>query len=173
MRRCVSDRTLWLVHEGEGQPEEQTHVRACPRCLARRDRLAHDLGTLSSTLRALPAGAPRRHEASARGWRRVAVAAMLVGVVAVAGVGAWQARPSRPAATARLSGAEVVPFLGDVSSALAPAGPAAPVAIETAWLDDDLVAATVSSETGLEPLFSWDPALDRDLNRDAETESDT
>jgi len=172
MRRCVSDRTLWLVHEGEGQPEEQTHVRACPRCLARRDRLAHDLGTLSSTLRALPAGAPRR-QASARGWRRVAVAAMLVGVVAVAAVGAWQARPSRPAATARSSGAEVVPFLGDVSSALAPAGSSAPVAIETAWLDDDLVAATVSSETGLESLFSWDPALDRDVNRDAETESDT
>jgi hypothetical protein len=173
MRRCVSDRTLWLVHEGEGQPEEQTHVRACPRCIARHDRLARDLDTLSSTLRALPAGAPRRHGASAVGWRRVAVAAMLAGVVAVAGVGAWHSRPSRPSVPARSSGAEVVPFLGDVSSALAPAGSTAPAAIEAAWLDDDLVAATVSSETGLEPFFSWDPTLDRDVNRDAETESDT
>jgi hypothetical protein len=105
---------------------------------------------------------------------------MLAGFVAVAGVGAWHARPSRPGVPARAvvsrvapSQGEVVPFLGDVSTALALPSSSTPVAGETAWLDDDLVAATVSSETGLDSLISWDPRLDREPSRDAETESDT
>jgi hypothetical protein len=177
MRRCVSDRRLWLVHEGEGQPEEQSHVGACPRCAARRDRLARDLDTLTFTLRAVPDGTSHRQRAAAPGWRRAVVAAMLAGVVAVAAVGAWQSRPSRPGGPARSAGAqavtsrvEVVPFLGDLATSLAPSGP--PATDEPTWLDEDPIAATVSSETGLDSLISWDPGLDRDTSRDAETESD-
>jgi hypothetical protein len=180
MKRCVSDRTLWLVHEGEAHPEEQSHVRACLLCVARHDRLARDLDVLSSTLRALPVGSRRRGVAFAVGWRRAGVAAMLAGFVAVAGVGAWHARPSRPALPNRSvesrvvpSPAEDIPFLGDVSTVLVPPASSTPAAAEIAWLDDDLVAATVSSETGLDSLISWDPRLDREPSRDAATESDT
>jgi hypothetical protein len=105
---------------------------------------------------------------------------MLAGIVAVAAVGAWHSRPSRPGAPMRPVGAlvassraELVPFVGDLAIALAPVGPAAPGTDEPTWLDEDLVGATVSSETGLDSLISWDPGLDRDASRDAETESDT
>ncbi len=168
---CVADRTLWLIHEGEARPAEHAHVRVCPACAARYDRLVRDLEVLAHALRALPAGAPVRRWAPAFGWRRLALSAALVVLVALAGVQAWRAQPARPPVSAVSATAEVLPFLAEVSVVLSPAGPSGLAGIETAWLGEG--APPVSPETGLDSLLSWDPSMDADIDRDAETESDT
>ena len=43
MSRCLGDRTLWRLSEGEGNREERAHVTFCLVCAARLRRLEQDL----------------------------------------------------------------------------------------------------------------------------------
>ena len=177
---CVPDRVLWLIQDGEDRPLEQAHVRTCLGCAARYERLARDLDVLGQALRALPADRPVRRPVPAPGWGGLAVAATLVVLIALAGVAAWRAKPSRLPVAAAPAGAPVVvaagdvlPFLGEVAVALSPAGPLALAGSDSTWLGEEDAAAPASADLDMGSLFTWDPSIDVDGDRDSGTESET
>jgi|SoiMetStandDraft_2_1073263.scaffolds.fasta_scaffold350634_1 hypothetical protein len=120
MNRCLSDRALWRIHEGEAPAAERNHAAACLGCAARYQRLVRDVAALGETLRAAPAGA-RAGRRWPRGSRQLAVAAALVAVVGLAAIQAWNvAAPARSAAA--VTAEESVAFLQEVSDVLGSTG---------------------------------------------------
>jgi hypothetical protein len=89
MSRCVRDRTLWLLTEGEASREERAHVATCAACVARFRRLERKLSHLQSVLSGAspPVMAPVRSR-SVR-LRLMAPAAALAAVLMVAWCGVW------------------------------------------------------------------------------------
>ncbi len=43
MRRCLRDKELVLLHEGDGRPADRNHLDTCARCAGRYRQLADDL----------------------------------------------------------------------------------------------------------------------------------
>jgi hypothetical protein len=51
MKRCLSERTLWLVHEGAARERDLAHLEGCLDCSARYRRLDEELGEITRALR--------------------------------------------------------------------------------------------------------------------------
>ena len=117
MSRCVDDRTLWLLSEGDASRESRVHVLSCTTCTARLRRLEQDLSSLRSVL----TGPPSLPEALARGramrGRWLASAAALAAIVVLAWFGVWWQGhlPSRSIETHQES---IWPFIEGVSATL-------------------------------------------------------
>ena len=54
MNRCLKDKALFLLHDGEGTSAQQTHLKECEACAARYQQLRRDLETISQVLREEP-----------------------------------------------------------------------------------------------------------------------
>ncbi|MFQ5683883.1 MAG: hypothetical protein ACE5HC_11500 [Candidatus Binatia bacterium] len=54
MNRCLKDRALLLLYEGEGTNEQRAHLEACEVCSGRYRRLESDLRTIGQVLRQEP-----------------------------------------------------------------------------------------------------------------------
>ncbi|HEY2988245.1 MAG TPA: hypothetical protein VGL11_11010 [Candidatus Binatia bacterium] len=54
MSRCLKDRTLLLLHDGEGTGAERTHLAECQACAARYELLQSDLKAIGQVLREEP-----------------------------------------------------------------------------------------------------------------------
>jgi hypothetical protein len=83
MKRCLSERTMWLVHEGAARERDLAHLEGCLDCTARYGRLNEELGEITRALRdhASPIGRDVR-----RGRRRwITAAAVLAGIGLLAG----------------------------------------------------------------------------------------
>ncbi len=131
MSPCLSDRTLFLVHEGDASETDRAHVRACLGCAARHQRLVRDLQVIGDALRGAPplfAVVPRR-----RILRRpaAAVAAVVVALVVFGGIEAWMWRESVSWVRPRPKGgdADPLPFLEKVSAVLSSTDDASGAAI--------------------------------------------
>jgi len=96
MSRCLGDRTLWRLSEGEGSREERAHVASCVVCTGRLLRLEQDLRHLQSALTGPPL--PRLALGPARPvhLRWTTMAATLATMVVVAWFGVWWQRASSP-----------------------------------------------------------------------------
>ncbi len=117
MSRCLRDRTLWLLSEGEASGEAHAHVASCAFCAARLRRLEQDLSHLRSAL----SGPPPSLVAPARGWpvhvRWMVPAAALAAMLVVGWFGLWWRLPSPPLPMD--AGQESIwPFIEGVSAAL-------------------------------------------------------
>lgn len=95
MTRCLRDRALLLIHYGEGHATQRAHLAACGRCAARYRRVVEDLELISDIFERVPAAVTVRRPTRAPWGRRVAVAAMLAGVVVLAGVEVRQWRDTQ------------------------------------------------------------------------------
>lgn len=131
MSPCLSERTLLLVHEGDGSASDRTHLRACLRCAAHYQRLVQDLQVIGEALRGAPPllAVVRRPHILRR--RTAAVAAALAAIVMFAGVEAWMWRESVSWVRPQPKGtdADALPFLEQVSAVLSSTGDASDVAI--------------------------------------------
>jgi len=58
MTRCLNDRQLLLLYGGESAGIQRDHLSACNACASRYERLAHDLESISRTLRQGPPPGP-------------------------------------------------------------------------------------------------------------------
>jgi hypothetical protein len=96
MSRCLGDRTLWRLSEGEGSCEEHAHVTSCLICAGRLRRLEQDLRHLRSALAEPPL--PRLTLVHARPvhLRWTTAAATLAAMIVLAWFGVWWQRPSPP-----------------------------------------------------------------------------
>ena len=97
MNRCLGDKTLLLLHGGEGTSAQQTHLTECEACAARYQRLGGDLAAISQALREEPP--PRTVNYGFRPltirWSPAVIAVALALVLMWQGVRIWNpsARP--------------------------------------------------------------------------------
>jgi hypothetical protein len=117
MSRCLGDRRLWLLSEGEGSRADRAHVASCVACGARLRRLEEDLCHLTSVLRAPPPQvAPTRPRPIRLQW--MTAAAMLAAMFMVVWVGLWWQQPSPPVLPMEVSQESIGAFIDAVSAAL-------------------------------------------------------
>ena len=149
MNRCLSDYWLWLVHEGEARSSDLAHLRACPACAARRDRLATDVKAISSALRGAAPRSSGRRLAVRRRWGLPA--AVAAGVVLFAGVETAMWRHSNMIVEPPRQGAlETRALLDDVAAMLAPVDAVSLAALpsEDAGLGDEMESVS-AEESGM------------------------
>ena len=102
MSRCLRDRTLWNIYEGEGREVQRAHLQDCAACRARYQAFVHTVEGISHRLRETPPPPGRTARASpfALSWQgAVAGVAMLLLLVA-SGRWPWRVSPPRPPAVA-------------------------------------------------------------------------
>lgn len=120
MKNCLRDRTLLLIHYGEGRAEHVAHLEACARCAPRYRRLVRDLELIGHALGRMPGAITVRRRSSDPSRRRVAVAAVLAVGVVVTGVEVWLWRETRVLIREQPKSdeADTLRFLAEVSAAL-------------------------------------------------------
>jgi hypothetical protein len=146
MKRCLSERTLWLVHEGAAREQDTAHLAGCLDCGARYRRLDDDLGEITRALRdhASPLG-----RAGRRGRRRwIPAAAVVAGFGLLAGGEAVLWRESKALVDPRPeTTAEALSLLEEVTLLLsAPGVTAASVLVS----DPSTVIAEMTSQESYE-----------------------
>ena len=117
MSRCLSDRALLLIDDGEGSSIQRTHLKECEACAARYRQLGRDLEVLSRVLQEErpPQTASHRSHPFARRWLpRAAVLAMTL-VLVWAGVRLWQS-PAAPSAMKGTDNGETWSILDELPS---------------------------------------------------------
>jgi hypothetical protein len=97
MSRCLGERTLWRLSEGEGSDAERAHATSCLICAGQLRRLEQDLRHLRSALAGPPP--PRQALVHTRPVHRrwSAAAAALAAIVVLAWFGVWWQRFPPPA----------------------------------------------------------------------------
>src|SRR6267378_1468140 len=103
MRRCLGDKALVLLHEGDGRPEDRSHLEGCARCADRYRRLTDDLRVIGVVLASDPAPAAVPSRAAWPRW----VAAAAVTFALEWGRVAWRTSPE-PAGAGGLTTEELI-----------------------------------------------------------------
>ena len=152
MSRCLRDRTLWLLSEGESSRDDRDHVASCAVCAARLRRLEQDLRRLKSVLTGPPPPqvAPTRLPPVRVRWLTAAstLAAMLMAVW----VGLWWQQPSSPTSPTEARAESVWPFIEGISAALYSTADVSGIGTPDQLSDlDDLQAALAGDSPCEEP----------------------
>jgi hypothetical protein len=163
MSRCLRDRTLWLLSEGEASREDRAHVASCAVCAARLRRLEQDLSRLRSVLMGPtpPQVAPTRRRPIRGQW--LTTAATLAAMLMVVWVGLWWRQPLPPTLPTETRQESIWLFIEGVSTALFPA-----VEVELTAIPDrlsglaDLQAALAGEWPCDEPAAVDNPSCDDD-----------
>jgi len=119
MSRCVSDRTLWLLSEGEACCEERAHVASCGVCTVRLRRLEQEISDLRVVLSISPPSqvAPTQEPRTRMSWA-ASVATLAALVMFVWFGGSWR-QPTLPLPMEARQ-ASIWPFIEAVSTAIFP-----------------------------------------------------
>ena len=83
MKRCLSERAVWLAHEGAARKRDLAHLESCLDCAARYRRLEADLGEITQALRDHVSPTGRAARRAPRRW--LAAAAIVAGIGLLAG----------------------------------------------------------------------------------------
>jgi hypothetical protein len=83
MKRCLSERTMWLVHEGAVREQDMAHLESCLDCSARYRHLDEDLDEITRALRDHAGSTVRAARRGRRRW--ITAAAIVAGVALLAG----------------------------------------------------------------------------------------
>jgi hypothetical protein len=97
MNRCLKDKTLFLLHDGEGTSAQRSHLTECEACNARYRQLGGDLEAISQVLREEPPRETVSHRfrpLSVR-WLPAAIAVAVAFLLVWEGVRMWN-RSARP-----------------------------------------------------------------------------
>ena len=115
MSRCLRERTLWGIYEGEGTAAQQAHLQACVACRVRYQAFVHTLEEISSSLQETPpppVRMPRPFPSPVR-WHRAVVGLAVLLLVVGGGLGLRQAPPTQPAV---VYSEELTPLLEEVDT---------------------------------------------------------
>jgi hypothetical protein len=143
MSRCLRERALWLLSEGEASRADRAHVASCTDCAARLHRLEQDLSQLRLALSGPqpPQAAIARLRPVRQRW--LAAAAALAALVLLAWSGVWWQQPPPPLPM-EVRQESIWSFIEGVSAALFLTDESGFVAIQDQLSDlDDLQAALV------------------------------
>lgn len=90
MKNCLNEKTLLLLHDGEGSAEERAHMEICLNCARRYRQLTDDIRDVISVLRQAPPPITRKAPVySGLRWSlaaAVVMGAFLLGRMTTAGV---------------------------------------------------------------------------------------
>jgi anti-sigma factor RsiW len=120
MSRCLTDRALWSVRDGDATPAEWAHLTGCPACASRHRQLARDLSLIRRALEGpepVMVAPPRLSSLRLRLAPAAGVAFALVGALVLGDL--W-GRSHELASAPPAPREDVVAFLEDVSTALFP-----------------------------------------------------
>src|SRR5260370_33451047 len=78
MRRGLGDKGLVLLHEGDGRPQDRSHLEGCARCADRYRRLTDDLRVIGVVLASDPAPAAVPSRAAWPRWVAAAAGSLLL-----------------------------------------------------------------------------------------------
>lgn len=119
MSRCLADRTLLLICDGESTEAYQAHLQTCTACATRYQQLIHDLKVIGQVLQEAPpsqASRSRSHVLRLR-WMPMAAAVAVVLALVWGGMRVWWLSPPPFSLTA--SHEDVLQFMEEeVASAL-------------------------------------------------------
>jgi hypothetical protein len=163
MTRCVRDRTLWLLSEGEASPEARAHVASCVACTERLRHLQRDLHRLRAVL-TVPPPQIALARSSPRGVPWLTAAVALAALLITIWVGPWWQPAAPPTPPMEASQESIWPFIERVSEALFAAIEVG--AVETADLPYDLtdLQAALAGEWPCEEQgTSWLLECDEDV----------
>jgi hypothetical protein len=116
MSRCLKDRTLLLLHDGEGTVAERAHVTECETCATRYRLLGRDLEAIGQALRGEPPPKTVRHPFSpfTVRWLPTAAALALALVLTWVSVQLWN--PPGPPPLKGIDAGEARSLLDDLVS---------------------------------------------------------
>ena len=139
MIRCLEDKTLFLLSEGEASAEQRSHLQSCQACTERYREIERDLRLITHTLQQEPA--PFRFAASRAPifLRSLPIAAGILLVIALM----WgESRLWRPdSSSEQILNGDVSQFLEQVSEAIFDRGSRE---VETASSEADLASVQVA-----------------------------
>ena len=116
MSRCLRERTLWDIYEGEGTAAQQVHLQTCVACRMRYQALVHTLEEISNSLQATPpppVRMPRPFPYPVR-WQSTAVG--LAVFLLLVGGGLWLRQVPPPTQPAVVYSEELTPLLEEVDT---------------------------------------------------------
>jgi hypothetical protein len=139
MTRCLDDKALFLLSEGEASEEQQSHVQTCPACMERYAEIQQDLRLITQTLEQEPPPALWAKPRSTIFYRSLPIAAGVLLAVALMWGESRLWRSEAPSEQT-LNG-EVSQFLEQVAEAI---DGGAMKDVETASSDGDLAYLQVA-----------------------------
>jgi hypothetical protein len=116
MSRCLRERTLWGIYEGEGTAAQQAHLQTCVACHVRYQALVHTLEEISSSLQETPpppVRMPRPFPYPVR-WQSAVVG--LVVLLLLVGGSLWLRQVPPPTQPAVVYSEELTPLLEEVDT---------------------------------------------------------
>ena len=116
MSRCLRERTLWGIYEGEGTAAQQAHLQACEACRGRYQTLVHALEEISSSLQETPPPpirVPRPFPHPLR-WHSAVVG--LAVLLLLVGGSLWLRQVPPPTQPAVVHSEELAPLLEEVDT---------------------------------------------------------
>ncbi len=116
MSRCLRERTLWGIYEGEGTAAQQAHLQTCAVCRVRYQALVHTLEEISSNLQETPpppVRMPRPFPYPGR-WQSAVVG--LAVLLLLVGGGLWLRQVPPPTQSAVVYSEELTPLLEEVDT---------------------------------------------------------
>ena len=119
MSRCLRERTLWGIYEGEGTAAQQAHLQTCMACRVRYQALVHTLEEINHNLQeTLPplVRMPRPFPSPVRWQSAVVGLAMLLLLV---GGGLWLRQVPPPTQPVVVYSEELTPLLEEVDTIVA------------------------------------------------------
>ena len=119
MSRCLPDRTLLSMYDGEATIAHQAHLQTCTACAARYRQLIQDLEVIGQALQKAPPSRVNLSRSCVVSLRWVPVAAALAVVLVWAGIWIW--RPARQTLSPVASSEDILQFVEkDIAPALFP-----------------------------------------------------
>ena len=116
MSRCLRERTLWGIYEGEGTAAQQAHLRTCMACRQRFQAFVHTLAEISSSLQEIPpprARVPQPYPVPVR-WQSAVVGLAVLLLLVGGSLRLRQVPP--PTQPAGVHGEELTPLIEEVDT---------------------------------------------------------
>jgi hypothetical protein len=120
MTRCLRDKTLLMLLEGNGTDKERSHLESCEACGERYRQMRRDLDLIKQALEQDPPPSRLQPPQMPLIYRWVPVAAVLAVGITLGWGGSWVWRANSSSLSARLSEIEFAQFLDEVSEAVFP-----------------------------------------------------
>lgn len=123
MTRCLRDRELFSLCEGEGTDQQRAHLQTCAACADRHQRLLDDLAVIRRVVREEAPPQVLDPEPRVTWLRWVPAVTVLTAAVLFVWGSMWAWKLAPPSLSGQSPNGEVLQFLGDVSRATLPAIP--------------------------------------------------
>ena len=116
MSRCLRERTLWDIYEGEGTAAQQAHLQTCVACHGRYQALVNTLEEISSSLQGTPPPPVRLLRPFPYPGRWQSAVVGLAMLLLLVGGSRWLRQTPPPTPSVVVYSEELIPLLEEVDT---------------------------------------------------------